>query len=70
MRMLRSLLLGSIFAASAFAAEPAHLVGGVSGSTGGPVAGALVTARHLALACSTTVYADAAGRYTFPPLEP
>ena len=34
------------------------------------MAGALVTARHLALARSTTVYADAAGRYTFPPLEP
>jgi virginiamycin B lyase len=70
MRMLRSILLGGFFAATALAAEPAHLVGGVRDSTGGPVAGALVTARHLALARSTTVYVDAAGRYTFPPLEP
>jgi len=70
MKLLGSILLGGVLAARALAAEPGHLVGKVSDAAGDPVAGALVTARHLALARSTTVYADAAGRYTFPPLEP
>src|SRR5262245_49632514 len=58
MTIIRSILLVSILAARALAAEPGHLAGSVSDATGGPVAGALVTARHLDLARSTTVYAD------------
>ncbi|HYV56357.1 MAG TPA: carboxypeptidase regulatory-like domain-containing protein [Candidatus Nitrosopolaris sp.] len=70
MKLLGSILLGGLLAVRALAADPGHLVGRVSDAAGDPVVGALVTARHLALARSTTVYADAAGRYTFPPLEP
>jgi len=70
MKLLGSILLGGLLAVRALAADPGHLVGRVSDAAGDPVVGALVTARHLALARSTTVYADAAGGYTFPPLEP
>jgi virginiamycin B lyase len=70
MKLLGSILLAGVLAVRALAAETGHLVGRVSDAAGDPVAGALVTARHLELARSTTVYADAAGRYTFPPLEP
>jgi virginiamycin B lyase len=59
-----------VAAAPALAAEPARLSGRVIDDSGAAVPGALVTARHLALARETTVYADADGRWTLPPLEP
>jgi hypothetical protein len=58
-----------LLATAALAEEPAHLAGRVTDEAGAPVAGALVTARHVTLACATTVYADADGRYALPPLE-
>jgi streptogramin lyase len=66
--MRYALLVALALAVSASA--DAGLRGRVSDASGRPVVGALVTARHLALARDTTVYADADGRWAFPALEP
>ena len=69
--MTRRLLTGFVvlLATAVLAEEPARLAGRVTDEAGAPVAGALVTARHLTLARATTVYTDAAGRYLLPPLQ-
>src|SRR2546430_17655711 len=66
----RALLFVGLVPLLARAETPAHLAGRVTDDAGRPVVGALVTARHLALARETTVYADADGRWAMPPLEP
>jgi streptogramin lyase len=63
----RALLLVCLLATAARA--DGLLAGHVTDATGRPVVGALVTARHLALARETTVYVDAEGRWAMPPLE-
>jgi virginiamycin B lyase len=55
--------------AAAPAVADVRLAGRVTDDAGGPVAGALVTARHVALARDTTVYAAPDGRWALPPLE-
>src|SRR5581483_5152467 len=63
-------LLFCFFAATAVQAEPSVRVAGrVTDDGGRPVVGALVTARHLALARETTVYTDDDGRFALPALE-
>src|SRR5439155_641253 len=57
----RALLFVCLVPLLARAETPAHLAGRVTDDAGRPVVGALVTARHLALARETTVYADADG---------
>src|SRR5439155_25628214 len=68
--MKRALLLVCLLPLLARAEPPARLAGRVTDDAGRPVAGALVTARHLELARETTVYADGDGRWALPPLEP
>ncbi|HJQ85164.1 MAG TPA: carboxypeptidase regulatory-like domain-containing protein [Candidatus Binatia bacterium] len=57
-----------VLGGTALAADDGRLAGRVVDGDGRPVVGALVTARHLALARETTVYADAEGRWVFSSL--
>src|SRR5439155_10579627 len=60
---VRTVALLGLALGVAVLAQAAGPGGRVTDDTGAPVAGALVTARHLALARATTVYADASGRF-------
>jgi len=66
----RLVLLVLLVAAPVRAEPAARLTGVVRDDAGAPVAGALVSARHVDLARTTTVYADADGQFALPPLEP
>ena len=59
--------IGLVFVAAA-AQAAAGFVGRVVDGDGRPVAGAVVSARFRPLARTTSVYADAEGRFAFPDL--
>lgn len=64
------LVFSAAFAAPSFAADAGALSGAVHDPNGHGVAGAMVTLNSVAIARSTTVYADEQGRFQMPALEP
>jgi virginiamycin B lyase len=62
-------MIGLSAFAPSIAAEPLEAFSGaITDMNGNPIAGAMISARNRALGMSTTVYADADGRYSFPDL--